>query len=191
MTRTNLCRREAAYALGKTRSQSVVPLLIDLLVSDKKEEVRGAAAVALGKISNEAAVPALAAALGLPSSSSSLTKKGKKTKREQNPFVLKASARALGQIGSRIGVPALIATLQDEKLEEDVRREVSVRIGSDWRFTPHFPPCVTYCPLATRISLQPLTSRFAKFCVQPRTNASSISRQKPKSAGHCQWTALQ
>ena len=45
-----LVRREAAYALGKTKSHTAVPLLIDLLRFDKVDEVRGAAAVALGSI---------------------------------------------------------------------------------------------------------------------------------------------
>jgi HEAT repeat protein len=119
-------RKETAYALGKTRSRTAVTLLIERLVNDKKEEVRGAAAVALGQISNEVAVAALAAVLG----SQSPSKKNKKTKREENPFVLRASARALGQIASRAGVPALIATLQDEKADDDLRRESAFALGA-------------------------------------------------------------
>ena len=52
-------RREAAYALGHTRSRSATAALSDRLLNDKEDGVRGAAAVALGQIADEAAVIAL------------------------------------------------------------------------------------------------------------------------------------
>ncbi len=121
-------RREAAYALGKTRGRNAVTPLIDRLLTDKEDAVRGAAAVALGEISDATAVPALA---GVISSQAGVagSKKNQKSKKEKNPFVLRAAARSLGQIGSPGAVPALAAALQDEKAEDDVRRESAVALG--------------------------------------------------------------
>lgn len=121
-------RQQVAYALGQTRSRIAVPALIERL-TDKKDSVRGSAAVALGQIADAAAVSNLAALLN-PQSGSIPTKKNKKAKREQNPFVLRAAARSLGQIGDRAGLPALIVVLQDEKAEDDVRREAAYALGA-------------------------------------------------------------
>ena len=121
-------RREAAYALGKTRSANAVNPLIERLLIDKEDGVRGAAAVALGEISNETAVVTLASVVGSQEVVVN-TKKKSRSKKEQNPFVLRAVARSLGQIGSRAGVPALIAVLQNEKAEDDVRREAAAALG--------------------------------------------------------------
>ena len=120
-----LVRREAAYAVGTTKSLTAVPLLIDLLRFDKVDEVRGAAAVALGTIGNEAAISSL---LGVLTGQTAQNKK-QKAKPEQNPFVLRSAARALGQIGSRDSVPALIAALANEQSEDDVRREAAIALG--------------------------------------------------------------
>ena len=118
-------RREAAYGLGKTRGASAIPSLVELLQGDKIDEVRGAAAVALGEISNEAALTPLLTVL----TGQSIAPGKKKAKREQNPFVLRSAARALGRIGSRSSVPVLVATLQDEKLDDDIRREAALALG--------------------------------------------------------------
>jgi HEAT repeat protein len=121
-------RREIAYALGKTHTRIAVPPLIERLLNDKIDSVRGAAAVALGEIRDETAVPSLAAVLdpqfGLPS------KRSKKRKTPENPFVLRSAARSLGQIGSRAGLPALINAIEDEQGEADVRRESAVALGA-------------------------------------------------------------
>ncbi|MDQ5846556.1 MAG: HEAT repeat domain-containing protein [Acidobacteriota bacterium] len=119
-------RREAAYALGATRSRTAVPFLIERLVKDKKDEVRGAAAVALGLISDVTSVPALSAVL---SPALATVAKGKKPKQEKDPFLLRSAARSLGQIGSREALPILITILQDEKSEDDVRREAAIALG--------------------------------------------------------------
>ena len=50
-------RRETAYALGLTRSRSATTALSERLLNDKEDGVRGAAAIALGQIADEAAVP--------------------------------------------------------------------------------------------------------------------------------------
>jgi len=118
-------RREAAYALGRTRSRSATAALSELLLNDKEDGVRAAAAVALGHIADEAAVVPLAGTLA-----PELSERGSsKRKREQNVFVLRAAAVALGQIGSRAGTPALIAALTNEKLDSDVRREAARSLG--------------------------------------------------------------
>jgi HEAT repeat protein len=115
-------RREAAYALGKTKSQQAVNPLIDLLSSDKEDSVRAAAVVALGAIADERAVVPLSQVL-YPSGK-------KKGKSKENVFVLRAAAHSLGQIGSRAGVPALVASIGDEKLDPDVKREAVSALGA-------------------------------------------------------------
>src|SRR5712691_12372200 len=57
--RAEFIRREAAYALGETRSRSAVARLAEVLAADKEAAVRAAAAVALGQIGDETAVNAL------------------------------------------------------------------------------------------------------------------------------------
>jgi HEAT repeat protein len=121
-------RQQTAYALGLTHSRSAVSGLIERL-SDKRDSVRGAAAVALGQIADPGAVTALAAVL-IPQAGLAPSKKSKKSKREQNPFVLRSAARSLGLIGNRAGVPALLVVLQDEKAEADLRREAAAALGS-------------------------------------------------------------
>ena len=118
-------RREAAYALGMTRSRTATTALSERLLNDKEAGVRGAAAVALGHIGDEAGVVALASVLAPQLSAPA---KGKR-KREENPFVLRAAAVALGQIKSRAGTPALLAVISNEKLPTDVRREAVRSLG--------------------------------------------------------------
>mgnify|MGYP003288820062 CR=1 FL=1 len=118
-------RREAAYALGHTRSRSATAALSDRLLNDKEDGVRAAAAVALGHIADEAAVIALVGTLAPELSAPA----NKKRKREPNVFVLRAAAVALGQIRSRAGTAALISALNNEKLPSDVRREAARSLG--------------------------------------------------------------
>jgi len=118
-------RREAAYALGLTRSRAATSALSELLLNDKEDGVQAAAAVALGHIADEAAVVALVGTLAPELSAP--TKK--KRKREDNVFVLRAAATALGHIRSRAGTAALISVLSNEKLPSDVRRESARSLG--------------------------------------------------------------
>jgi len=121
--KSEFVRREAAYALGETRSRSAVAPLEVVLQNDKETGVRGAAAVALGEIGDESAAPALARVLaGQP-------EKKKKAKAESNAFVMRAAARSLGQIKSRAGVDVLIAVLANEANDNDVRREAATALG--------------------------------------------------------------
>ena len=119
-------RQETAYALGKTRSRMAAGSLADLLVKEKKDGVRGAIVVALGDIGDEISVVPLAQILR-PELSMATSKK--RSKKQENPLVLRAAAHALGQIGSRAGVPALLAALQDQEAESDVRREAATSLG--------------------------------------------------------------
>lgn len=119
-------RREAAYALGRTESRSAVDALLERLTTDKKAEVRGAAAVALGQIQDPSTIsPLIAVLTSVPSANSK-----KKTKGEQDGFVLRSAARALGQIGSSAGTTALIAMLTNEATDNDVRREAALALGA-------------------------------------------------------------
>jgi HEAT repeat protein len=118
-------RREVAYSLGATRSRTAATALTDRLLTDKEAGVRGAAAVALGQIGDEAGVIALA---GVLAPQLSAPAQGKR-KREDNEFVMRAAAVALGQIKSRAGVPALLAVVSNEKSPADVRREAVRSLG--------------------------------------------------------------
>lgn len=115
-------RREAAYALGMTRSKKATSALSERLLSDKEDGVRAAAAVALGEIADESAVVALVGTLAPQLG-------GSKRKREQNEFVLRAAANALGRIKNGAGTAALISALTNEKLPPDVRREAARSLG--------------------------------------------------------------
>lgn len=118
-------RQETAYALGKTRSRMAAGSLAELLAKEKKHGVRGAIVVALGNIGDETSVVPLAQVLR---PELSVTSK-KRSKKKENPLVLRAAAHSLGQIGSRAAVPALLAALQDEQAESDVRREAATSLG--------------------------------------------------------------
>jgi HEAT repeat protein len=115
--------------MGKTGSSVAVPALTERLLNDKLDAVRGAAAVALGQIGDEAAVSSLSAILS-PQLGSVPQKRREKKKQPGDPFVLRAAARSLGQIGSKAGLPALIQALQDEQSEADVRRESAIALGA-------------------------------------------------------------
>lgn len=123
--RLEFVRREAAYALGVTRSRSAVGPLTRLLLADKESGVRAAAAMALGQIGDEAAVSALSQVL----SGAEQSQKKKKAKVRENEFVVRAAARSLGQIRSRAGVDVLIAALANDANASDVRREAATALG--------------------------------------------------------------
>lgn len=116
-------RREAAHALGLTRSRAATAPLVNLLLNDKEAGVRGAAAVALGRIGDESAVLALSQML-----TGGIEKK-KKANTKENQFVMRAAARSLGQIRSHAGVDVLIATLSNDANDNDVRREAATALG--------------------------------------------------------------
>lgn len=118
-------RRETAYALGGTHSRNATAPLSERLLNDKEDGVRGAAAVALGEIADEAAVISLVRTLAPELSARGSVRR----KRESNVFVLRAAAAALGKIKSRAGTAALISVMSNEKLDSDVRREAARSLG--------------------------------------------------------------
>ncbi|MDT4895905.1 MAG: hypothetical protein QOH25_982 [Acidobacteriota bacterium] len=127
--RDEFVRQETAYALGEARSRIASPALIALLEKEKKDGVRGAVAVALGQIGDEAAVIMLAQLLGRRVPASGILNRVRRSKRDENEFVRRAAARSLGQIRSRAAVPALIAVVTDERAPDDVRREAANSLG--------------------------------------------------------------
>ena len=127
--RQEFVRREAAYALGETRSRTAVDALMTALARDKEAGVRGAAAVALGQIGDERAVTALTEALKRRVPATGKLNRLTRGTTDENDFVRRAAAEALGLIGSRAGVPALIAVLTNERAGDDVRREAARALG--------------------------------------------------------------
>ncbi len=132
--RVEFVRQETVYTLGEIHSRAAIQPLISALVSDKKNSVRNAAAVALGSFGDESAVVALSEVLtenGAPTDNptSGRTRKQRKPKARGSQFVLRAAAHSLGQIRSRAGVPALIFALSNDANEPDVRREAAAALG--------------------------------------------------------------
>jgi HEAT repeat protein len=116
-------RREAAYALGKTRSRSAVAPLTNSLTNDKEMSVRAAAAVALGEVGDESAVGTLSQVLA------GLAPKKKKAKAGDDNFVRLAAARSLGLIKSRSSVGVLIDTLTNDANDIEIRRSAATALG--------------------------------------------------------------
>lgn len=127
--RDEFVRREAAYALGVTRSPSAVTALAAAVETDKRPSVRGAAAVALGQIGDATAAPALAGALARRLPASGLFGRLLRKKVEEDEFVRRAAAVSLGQIASRESVPALVEALSDTRAPSDIRRECARALG--------------------------------------------------------------
>lgn len=127
--REEFVRREAAYALGLTRSKEGVPGLVIALETDKKPSVRGAAAVALGQIGDASAAAALMGALSRQLKATGFLNRVRRRKIEEDEFVRRAAAVSLGQLGSREAVPELVETLSSERTPGDVRREAARALG--------------------------------------------------------------
>ena len=127
--RDEFVRREAAYALGLTRSPAATSALAAALETDKQASVRGAAAVALGQIGDGTAAPALAGALTRRLRAPGFFNRLRRRKVEEDEFVRRAAAVSLGQMGSREAVPVLVETLSDERAPGDVRREAARSLG--------------------------------------------------------------
>jgi HEAT repeat protein len=159
-------RQEIAYALGRTRSRTAVMGLIAALETDKQSSVRGAAAVALGLIGDDAAATHLARTLdaGFPVSDS------KRKKKEDNEFVQRAVALALGQIKSRAAVPALIAAMSNKRASDDVRREAARSLGliGDQSAVPALRSALTAPdPYLSRIAYEALRKISPADAVRP------------------------
>jgi HEAT repeat protein len=127
--RDEFVRREAAYALGMTRSGSSVDALSAAVESDKQPSVRAAAAVALGQIGDRRATPALVGALSRRIAASGFFSRVRRRKIEEDEFVQRSAAVALGQIGSKDAVEVLAQRLSDKCAPADVRREAARSLG--------------------------------------------------------------
>ena len=127
--REEFVRQETAYALGEARSRTAVSALVSILERDKKDSVRGAAAVALGLIGDEAAVIPLTQFLSRRIPASGFINRVRRSKKDENEFVRRAAAHSLGEIRSRAAVPALADVLMDEHAPDDVRREAATSLG--------------------------------------------------------------
>lgn len=122
-------RREAAYALGRTRHRFGVPQLINALETDRDAAVRGAAAVALGEIADPSAAPALAASITRRLRAPGFFNRIRRRRVEEDEFVRRSAAVTLGLLASREGVPVLVAALTDERAPDDLRREAARALG--------------------------------------------------------------
>lgn len=165
--KSEFVRREVTFALGEARHPSAVSALADLLVRDKQYSVRAAAAIALGAIGDGAAVTALSQILA------GETSKKKKSKSDEEEFVVRSAVRSLGQIGSRAAVPTLIAALQNESNSIDTRREAATALGilGDAAALPALNA-------AFHANADPYLSEAARLAVR------QINRAKAKGAGN-------
>ena len=165
--KSEFVRREIAFALGEARHSSAISALTDLLTRDKQPSVRAAAAIALGEIGDGAAVPALSQIIAGDSS------KKKKSKSDEEEFVVRSAVRSLGRIGSRAALPTLIAALQNESNSIDTRREAAIALGS----------------LGDAAALPALNAAFQSnadpyLSEAARTAVRQINRTKAKGAGN-------
>jgi HEAT repeat protein len=168
--RDEFVRREAAYALGLTRSPLGVSALAAAVETDKEASVRGASAVALGQMGDAGAVPALAGALSRRLQGSGFFNRLRRRKVEENEFVRRAAAVSLGQIGSREAVPVLVETLSNERTPDDVRREAARALGliGDPSAVPALRSVLTHRdPYLSRIAFEALRKLDPPSATQP------------------------
>jgi HEAT repeat protein len=168
--RDEFVRREAAYALGLTRSTFGVSALAAAVETDKRPSVRGAAAVALGQVGDASAVPALAGALSRRLQASGFFNRLRRRKVEEDEFVRRAAAVSLGQIGSREAVPVLIETLSNSRTPDDVRREAARALGliGDSAAVPALRTVLTHRdPYLSRIAFEALKKLDPSTAMRP------------------------
>lgn len=89
--KSEMVRRETAYALGKVQNPKAVEPLIQLFQKDKILEVRNAAIVGLGEIGDASAVEALSKIFA-------------QKPNDDNEFTRRSAARSLGQIAQIIQI---------------------------------------------------------------------------------------
>ncbi len=106
-------RKEAAYAIGKTKSSLAVQPLIARLRKETNDEVRGAVVFALGLLGDTRAEEVLLREL----------------EKNKNLFAARSAARSLGQVRSKKSIPVLIAILRDAKKPDDIKRESALALG--------------------------------------------------------------
>ncbi|HVF68583.1 MAG TPA: HEAT repeat domain-containing protein [Pyrinomonadaceae bacterium] len=168
--RDEFVRREAAYALGLTRSRAAVGALAAAVETDKRPAVRGAAAVALGQIGDASAAPALAGALARRLPASGFFGRLLRKKVEEDEFVRRAAAVSLGQIASRESVPALVEALSDERAPSDIRRECARALGiiGDVRAVPALRSALAaQDPYLSRVAFEALKKLDPQSATRP------------------------
>ncbi len=168
--RDEFVRREAAYALGLTRSSSAVTALAAAVETDKRPSVRGAAAVALGQIGDASAAPALAGTLARRLPASGFFGRLLRKKVEEDEFVRRAAAVSLGQIASRESVPALVEALSDARAPSDIRRECARALGliGDARAVPALRSALAaQDPYLSRIAFEALKKIDPQSATRP------------------------
>ena len=168
--RDEFARREAAYALGLTRSLTAVGALAAAVETDKKPSVRGAAAVALGQIGDASAAPALAGTLARRLLATGFFGRLLRKKVEEDEFVRRAAAVSLGQIASRESVPALVEALSDARAPSDIRRECARALGiiGDVRAVPALRSALAaQDPYLSRIAFEALKKIDPQSATRP------------------------
>lgn len=168
--RDEFVRREAAYALGLTRSSSAVTALAAAVETDKRPSVRGAAAVALGQIGDATAAPALAGTLARRLPASGFFGRLLRKKVEEDEFVRRSAAVSLGQIASRESVPALVEALSDARAPSDIRRECARALGliGDARAVPALRSALAaQDPYLSRIAFEALRKIDPRSATSP------------------------
>ncbi len=173
--REEFVRQQASYALGGTRVRMNVPALINVLSQDKSAGVRGAAAVALGEIGDEAATIPLTQVLSKRIRASGVLNRVRRRTVAENEFVRRSAARALGQIGSRAAVPALTTALTDQTNSDDVRREATRAlglIGDPAAISPLQSALAAPDPFLSRIAFEALQKISPVVATQPQIIAS-------------------
>ncbi|MFN2453743.1 MAG: HEAT repeat domain-containing protein [Pyrinomonadaceae bacterium] len=179
--RDEFVRRQTAYALGETRSRTTVLALAGVLAADKSAGVRGAAAVALGDIGDEAAATPLIQTLTRRVRADGIFNRIRRRTTPENEFVRRAAAHSLGQIKSRAAVPALIAALLDTKTtSDDVRREAALSlgvIGDPAAIAPLQSALAAPDPYLSRIAFESLQKLNPAAAMQP---AAPLKSSKTK-----------
>lgn len=173
--RDEFVRQQVAYALGETGVAASVPVLLNALGQDKSAGVRGAAAVALGEIADEAATIPLTQILLKRVRASGLLNRVRRRTVAENEFVRRAAARSLGQIKSRAAVPALIAALTDKTISDDVRREAARALGlikDPAAIVPLQSVLAAPDPFLSRIAFEALKQLSPAAATQPQIIAS-------------------
>ncbi|MEP6901625.1 MAG: HEAT repeat domain-containing protein, partial [Actinomycetota bacterium] len=153
--KSEIVRREMAYALGKVQNSLAIKPLIFAFQKDKSTEVKNACIIALGEIGDASAIEALTQVL-------------RQKPTADNDFLRRSAARSIGQIAQiiqiqksqvitpqnflpdkykeiklpkylkltdefpifRESVGVLIQTLQNSKESADVRREAAFALGA-------------------------------------------------------------
>jgi HEAT repeat protein len=127
--KSELVRRETAYALGKIQNSAAVNLLIQTVQKDKIQDVKNAAVVALGEIGDAAAIDALAQIL---------TRRPK----EDEEFFRRSAARSIGQIAQILQTDARQKATPESFLPDELKRTLKFEYKNLGEAFPSFRSAV-------------------------------------------------